>query len=292
MRCHLVRLQLKAFKSVGNDWLQLALSPGLTGVTGHNGAGKSNLLSAVCFALACSPSTLGVAKLADLQCTDADEERATHTISAALTPEGTRAYKINNKNKTGKEVKEFLRERGIALDNACSVIKQAQVTSLADSNSPERVAAVIQDTSGYSRWHEETSLALAELKRTRKALQDISHNVELLEASVREDDTKYGALARLEEIEAELAELGQAMATQLFQRDMALQHQLQDSQQDIGSLEARLQRCSEDQHKLRKALEEQAAEGIDKHQELGLLAVQQRVAGYEEEVSTAAALPH
>ena len=41
--------------------------------TGANGSGKSNLLDAICFACACSPATLGVRRLTDLQCTDTKE---------------------------------------------------------------------------------------------------------------------------------------------------------------------------------------------------------------------------
>ena len=82
-------------------------------------------------------------------------------VAAALTPDGLRTHKIQNKLKTGKEVKvrstalcerfsasahrlvathsspgmqEFLREKGIGLNRACSVIRQAEVTALADSN--------------------------------------------------------------------------------------------------------------------------------------------------------------
>ena len=90
---------------------------------------------------------------------------STTWVTAALTPDGTRSHKIGGKLKPAKDVKvspghsssllfsyllcedglccprvtkkavqEFLRERSINLDSACSVIRQAQVTALADTN--------------------------------------------------------------------------------------------------------------------------------------------------------------
>ena len=90
---------------------------------------------------------------------------STTWVTAALTPDGNRSHKIGGKQKPAKDVKvspgytscslfscllcedglccprvtkkavqEFLRDRSINLDSACSVIRQAQVTALADTN--------------------------------------------------------------------------------------------------------------------------------------------------------------
>lgn len=106
-----------------------------------------------------------------------------HTVAACLCPDGSRSFKVNGKSKSGKELKvravrdcpgaplkrstqalaslrhcctalhlhlpqEFLRGLGICLDSAGAVVKQAQVTRMADLNSPTELAAVVADASG------------------------------------------------------------------------------------------------------------------------------------------------
>ena len=66
-------IKVKTFKSVGRTPVEVSFSRGLTCIVGPNGSGKSNLLDAVCFACGCSPTVLGVQRLADLQCTDVQE---------------------------------------------------------------------------------------------------------------------------------------------------------------------------------------------------------------------------
>ena len=75
---HLSALRVKAFKSVGAEWLEVPLGKGLSCLVGANGSGKSSLLDAVCFAAGCAPSTFGVSKLADLQNSDSDAVQAVH----------------------------------------------------------------------------------------------------------------------------------------------------------------------------------------------------------------------
>ena len=72
-RWYISGVEAKCFKSVGSCLLKLPFKLGLTCIVGPNGSGKSNLLDAVCFACGCSPSLMGVQRLADLQCTDVQE---------------------------------------------------------------------------------------------------------------------------------------------------------------------------------------------------------------------------
>ena len=48
-------------------------------------------------------------------------------------------------------LQEFLRSVGISVDSSGAVIKQAQVTRLADLNSPAELAAVVADASGLGK---------------------------------------------------------------------------------------------------------------------------------------------
>ncbi|KAK9843744.1 hypothetical protein WJX81_004731 [Elliptochloris bilobata] len=218
---YLSELRVKAFKSVGAEWLEVSLDRGLACLVGKNGSGKSSLLDAICFATACASSVLGVQRLADLQNSDCDavceaqlaisQGSSVTWISASLTPDGTRAHKIGGKLKTGKDVKEFLRDKNINLDSVCSVIKQAQVTALADTNCPTKLAQVVADVSGLSHWNREAAVAISELKRTREAIVSINANVSSLEAAVAADQVKCAALVKLEEQNARLADANLAV---------------------------------------------------------------------------------
>ena len=69
---YLSALRVKAFKSVGAEWLEVPLDKGLLCLVGANGSGKSSLLDAICFAAGRASSAFGVQKLADLKNSDSD----------------------------------------------------------------------------------------------------------------------------------------------------------------------------------------------------------------------------
>jgi hypothetical protein len=49
-------------------------------------------------------------------------------------------------------LQEFLRSVGVCLESIGAVVKQAQVTRLADLNSPADLAAVVADASGLGEY--------------------------------------------------------------------------------------------------------------------------------------------
>lgn len=77
-------------------------------LAGPNGCGKSSLLDALLFVSAAPPAAFAAGSLAALPCTDCSEVcevRLTlrarggqlHTVAAALTPDGSRAYKVDGR---------------------------------------------------------------------------------------------------------------------------------------------------------------------------------------------------
>lgn len=104
--------------------------------------------------------------------------RDKHWVAAALAPDGMRTFRVDGRQRSGKQVREFLGGCGINLGGiSVALIKQAQVTCLADSNSPQDMAAVVAAASGLERWNEEIGAAGEELRRTRKALADVQGNL-------------------------------------------------------------------------------------------------------------------
>ncbi|DBA71516.1 TPA: hypothetical protein ACH3X2_011301 [Trebouxia sp. C0005] len=88
-----------------------------------------------------------------------------------------------------------------------------------------------------SRWSNEASAALEELKRTKKALQEISGNVKCLEAGVAEDEVKYGAAARLAQVDSELLDVQQDMADCLHARQGAVTQDILAAQGQLATLQ-------------------------------------------------------
>ena len=197
---HIASVRVKAFKSVGDAWLEVAFARGLNAIVGEargaragwlaplrrtggpqgrsaacsagppregrclllagsNGCGKSSLLDAIQFAFAAPARALGVPQLSDLRNSTSQEPAevqvqlrspggGSHRVSAALAPDGSRVFRVEGRIRSGKEVREFLRALGVCLDGSSAVIRQAQVTSLADDNSPASLAAVVAEASG------------------------------------------------------------------------------------------------------------------------------------------------
>ncbi|OQR90579.1 ATP-binding Cassette (ABC) Superfamily, partial [Thraustotheca clavata] len=129
----LVSLDVNNFKSF-RGFHSIAFSSGINCITGPNGAGKSNLLEAICFALGCSIKKMfRVNQWTDLlNCSTKEacskltimtrgrqldagmfgqSNLGLHsvTVSATITPTGQRSYYLNNRAKSKKELKQFLR---------------------------------------------------------------------------------------------------------------------------------------------------------------------------------------
>ncbi|DBA87444.1 TPA: hypothetical protein ACH3X1_004485 [Trebouxia sp. C0004] len=226
-RWSISNVKVRAFKSVGKTHLEVDLSSGLTCIIGPNGSGKSNFLDAVCFACGCSAAALGVQRLADLQCTDAQEvcevsfntinntDGRTHTIRCELVPDSGRVYRLDGKLRSVKEVK-------IVLHNVPKY----------ECPDPHSLTSSLD-----RRWSNEASAALEELKKTKKALQEISGNVKCLEAGVAEDEVKYGAAARLAQLDGEVVEVQQDMATCLHARRSAVTQDVLAAQAQLATLQ-------------------------------------------------------
>eukprot|EP00887_Chlorella_sp_A99_P003385 scaffold7.g3385.t1 len=311
---HIATVHAKAFKSVGADWLELSLSDGLNAIVGPNGSGKSSLLDAICFAFAAPPRSFGVATLPELQNSDCSEvcevhvelrgvrraaaapggrrgaapPAASHWVAAALAPDGSRTFRVDGRLRSGKEVREFLRGLGVSLDSEVAVIKQAQVTRLADANSAEALAQVVAQTSGLGRWSEEIAAAAEELRRTRKAVDEVEGDLLSLERAAAADEEQSRALERLER---EASELAQQIGLKLTAALAFLE--AEGSAGRLGAAhEARVQAAERHDQAARDAAAVEAElerlRGADTAGEGGALSdLQQQLAALEEEVMLA-----
>ncbi|GIL53601.1 hypothetical protein Vafri_9215, partial [Volvox africanus] len=145
-----------------------------------------------------------------------------HVLRTGLAPDGaSRVFHLDGRIRTAQQIKQFLAALGLVLDSGTAaataprVIRQAQVTALADNNDPAVLAALVGSASGLVRWREETKKGREELEGTRAALREIRANVERLQAAVRDDEERLAAASRLASLEVAAAVAGGELADAL-----------------------------------------------------------------------------
>ncbi|MEW5314115.1 MAG: hypothetical protein WDW38_005635 [Sanguina aurantia] len=239
--CFISSIRVQGFKSFPSSSSEFGLSPYVTGIVGCNGSGKSNVLDALCFASACPVEQLRVRLLHEVAGTDAeaccvdfdigDSEDASycHNIKASLNPQGHRVHQIDGKLKTASQVKEFLWGHNLRLDCRSAVIKQAEVTRIADANKPSQLAEIIASASGLARWQQESEKALQELKSTHLALAEIDADMQKLQAAIGVDRQTAAAQVRLSGVEKDIQAVAGRVAAGLGQAKLQAQQQLQIS---------------------------------------------------------------
>ncbi|PSC67424.1 chromosome segregation SMC [Micractinium conductrix] len=123
--------------------------------------------------------------------------------------DGSRAFRVDSRNRSGREVRQFLRGLGVRLEGGGAVVRQARVTALADSARPGELAALVAEASGLGLWDDEVAAAEEELQRTRRALGEVQGGLATLERAVAGHQEQLEALERLELLDRETAELAQ-----------------------------------------------------------------------------------
>ncbi|TYO85452.1 chromosome segregation protein SMC [Oceanicella actignis] len=222
-----VRLRLQGFKSFV-DPTELVIAPGLTGVVGPNGCGKSNLLEAlrwvmgessaramrggamedVIFAGAASRPPRSFAEVSLL--IDNAERRAppgfndsdTIEIVRRITREAGSAYKANGKEVRARDVRMMFADAATGAHSP-ALVRQGQISELINAR-PKARRAILEDAAGigglYQRRHEaELKLAAAEANLARVA--------DVLEGL----DQQLAQLARQARQAARYRELSQAL---------------------------------------------------------------------------------
>ncbi|WIA31127.1 hypothetical protein OEZ86_001148 [Tetradesmus obliquus] len=256
---HLASIQVKAFKSFSRPASFDISSSGLVGIVGPNGCGKSNLLEAVCFACGCSTAVLrGCRSFKDVTSTDAGSQlpevklelahgskrSCSHMLKASLTAERARVFKVDGRLKSGTQVKEFLRGLGIVVDTT-TVIQQASITRLTDSNNPATLADLVAAASGLTSWNQETTAARQEVARTRRALKDIQANIAHVQAAVAADASALEAAAAAARLDVGLEQQLERLTAAMLQQQAALQGQVTAAAQQQQELQASSTAASE-----------------------------------------------
>ena len=229
---HITELRLAGFKSFV-DPVKAPVEPGLTGVVGPNGCGKSNLLEAVRW-------VMGAASAKSMRASDMDDvifagsagrparEHADVTLvlqdamGRAPAPmnkedvlEVTRrirrglgsTYRINGKEMRAKDVQLLFADAATGA-NSPALVRQGQINELISSK-PENRRRILEDAAGiaglHSRRHEaDLKLRGAEtnLQRLDEVLAEIEGQANSLKKQARQAERYRGLAQTLRETEA------------------------------------------------------------------------------------------
>ncbi len=194
---HLKRLSVAGFKSFAEP-MEFDFLPGITGIVGPNGCGKSNVVDAIRWVLGeQSPRSLRGNEMLDVIFHGAEGEAAlgyaevTLTFSncrGSLSPDhdevavarrlyrsGESEYFLNQQSCRLKDVRELFLGTGAGME-AYSIVEQGKVDALLTSNTHDR-RAVFDEVSGISKYRLRVRQAQAKLERVTQDLARVEDMV-------------------------------------------------------------------------------------------------------------------
>lgn len=226
---HITEVRIAGFKSFV-DPQDLPIEPGLTGIVGPNGCGKSNLLEALRWAMgASSARAMRGGEMDDLIFSGSSERPARETAEVTLILDNTKrtapaefngadqlevlrrlkrgsgsTYKLNGRTVRGKDIQLLFADASTGA-NSPALVRQGQISELIGAK-PQNRRRILEEAAGIaglnSRRHEaELKLRGAEtnLERLTEVSAEVERQLESLKRQARKA-RKYKALA--EEITA------------------------------------------------------------------------------------------
>lgn len=202
---YLKRIELHGFKSFA-DKVNIEFQPGITGIVGPNGCGKSNVSDAVRWVLGeQSVKSLRGANMTDVIFAGSEDRRAQNVAEVTLVFDNTdrfikydyneveitrRLYRHNNEaeyliNKQPcrlKDIVDLIMDTGLGRDSL-SIISQGNISSFADSK-PEERRGIFEEAAGVSKYKKRKLESIRKLERTNDNLARISDIVNELEKQV------------------------------------------------------------------------------------------------------------
>ncbi|CAI3929837.1 Chromosome segregation ATPase Smc (Smc) (PDB:5XG3) [Commensalibacter communis] len=241
MTIRFTQLKIAGFKSF-SDPITLEILPGLTGIIGPNGCGKSNIVEAIRWVMGeSSARSLRGGEMDDVIFAGTARRAARNIAEVALTIEGTEMiapapfqqqdqlqisrqlergsgsqYRINNKVQRARDVQTFFADLGSG-PRSSAIISQNRIAQLI-SASPEERRQVLEEAAGiaglYSR-RREAELKLKATEENLARLNDLQQQLISLIESLNEQSSQATIYRRLS---TELREAETTLQSLYFQR--------------------------------------------------------------------------
>ena len=227
---HFTRLRLSGFKSFV-DPTELVIEPGLTGVVGPNGCGKSNLLEALRWVMGenspksmrgsgmddvifAGTSTSPARNLAEVTLSLDNQDRTAPSafndetdleISRRIERDSGSAYRMNGKEIRGKDVKLMFADASTGAHSP-SLVSQGRIGSLISAKPKER-RAILEEAAGISGLHSRRKEAESKLRSADKNLERLG-DVEIgLHEQIRSLKNQARQATRYKNVASEIRKL-------------------------------------------------------------------------------------
>ncbi len=250
----LKRISMVGFKSFA-DQVDFDFSPGITGIVGPNGCGKSNVVDSFKWVLGeqsakslrghqmldmifngcASRRSSGMAKV-DLVFDNLDRSLPLDcdevTVTRKLYRSGESEYLINKETSRLKDIRELLMDTGVGTDAYC-VIEQGRVDVLLQSSPVER-RSVFEEAAGISKYKARKREALRKLERTQQNLLRVADIIEEVEKRLRSVKLQAGKARNWQAYDARLREMRSVYSLAEFHR-LSLDCQTHQTEADGAS---------------------------------------------------------
>lgn len=199
---YLKRIELHGFKSFA-DKVNIEFQPGITGIVGPNGCGKSNISDAVRWVLGeQSVKSLRGSNMSDVIFAGSEDRKAQNLaevtlvfdnsdrtmnydyneveITRRLYRQGNEAeYLLNRQQCRLKDITDLILDTGLGRDSL-SIISQGNISHFAD-NKPEERRAIFEEAAGVAKYKKRKIESIRKLERTKENLDRIGDIVFELE---------------------------------------------------------------------------------------------------------------
>ncbi len=234
----LKRITIAGFKSFC-DRVDFEFGPGVTGIVGPNGCGKSNVVDAFKWVLGeQSARSLRGRQMIDMIFNGSSSRRASSiaqvdivfdnqdrslptdfeevTVSRKLYRSGESEYLLNQQAARLKDIRELFMDTGVGVDSY-SVIEQGRVDGLLQSNPVER-RIIFDEAAGISKYKARRRETERKLERTEQNLLRVADIVEEIEKRLRSVKLQAGKARNYQQYDARLGELRSAYAMAEYHR--------------------------------------------------------------------------
>lgn len=252
---HLKRIEIHGFKSFA-DKSVIEFMPGITGIVGPNGCGKSNISDAVRWVLGeQSVKSLRGSNMADVIFAGSEDRKPQNVAEVTLVFDNQdrfmsfdyneveitrRLYRQNNEaeyliNREPcrlKDIVDLLMDTGLGRDSL-SIISQGNISSFAD-NKPEERRGMFEEAAGVAKYKKRKLESIRKLERAKENLdrvEDICLELEKQIAPLRRQKEKA-------EIYLELKDQLQAIEVSVLVKEIEnLSSSLKELNESLGSLD-------------------------------------------------------
>jgi chromosome segregation protein len=273
-------LEMHGFKSFA-DRTEFKFDPGITGIVGPNGCGKSNVVDAIKWVLgdlsaksirgeemldclfngASSRQPSGFAEVS-LTFDNSDAKLPTPysevTVTRRLFRSGESEYLINKQPMRRKDIIDMFMDTGVGTD-AYSIIEQGRIAVVLEA-SPRDRRALIDEAAGISRYRARKKESMSRLERVQQDLLRLGDTLKELETQIRSLKIQAGKAERYVKLKDEWKDKRTALALlsfdQLRARAAAVAAQLADFEAERTRIAESIESLRNEEAVARRAREE------------------------------------